>query len=156
VSLSVACQNVRFVDRSVEVKWLVSQHDISEDRPPFNPTDKNHITPRPSTEIRVVFGKGLVFHGSSPSPYIRPIAVLMKLPLVSVNFYWCLQTSIGVSKLLLLSANFYWCQQTSISVSKLLLMSANLILFISLHQYHHILASVSPYQQTSTLQQHCT
>jgi hypothetical protein len=125
VCLSVACQNGRFVDRSVEVKQLVSPHDVSEKRPPFNPTGKNHVTPRPSTEIRVVFGKGLTLHGSSPSPYIRPIAVLVKLLLVSANYYWCQQTTLGVSKLLLVSANYYWCQQilpcsymcTSITIS---------------------------------------
>ena len=48
-----------------------------------------------------------------------------KLLLVSAKFYWCQQTSIGVSKLLLVSAKFYWCQQTSVGVSKVLLVSAN-------------------------------
>jgi hypothetical protein len=85
------CQNGRFVGRSVEGKWLVSPHDVSEERLLFNSTNKNHVTQRPSTEIRVVFGKGLTFHGSCPSPYIRPIAVLVKILLVSANCYWCQQ-----------------------------------------------------------------
>ena len=163
MSLSVACQNFRFVDWSVEVKRLISQHDVSEERSPFNPTDKNHVTPRPSTEIRVVFGKGLALHGSSPSLYIRPIALLVKLLLVSANYcwcqqtttgvsklllmsanyYWCQQTTTGVSKLLLVSANYYWCQQTTTGVSKLLLVSANVILFLSVHQCHHITISTN-------------
>jgi len=66
-----------------------------------------------------------------------------KLILVTANYYWCHQTSVGVSKLLLVSPNFcwcqqnyYWCQQTSVGVSKFF--------------RFHILVPVSPHQQTPT------